>query len=261
MEHHGITKLRKNGVLAMDTLITLSPDVFRNGDENNEIDPELVERFVQGATEWLDQRFYKGRVISMVLHMDESNPHIHATVLPLDKNRKGKMGLNARKMFTSTTLSDMQRDYYAHMQKLFPGLRSPKHGSKATHKKIRHHYEELNRDKDELRKRQLQLYELELEEARKSEIRKFLEKWIPGMTSNVERLSELRELVATMHQALLSKVDKLVSEHHQDIGAVEEFAGEDADFEDKLKMTALKNDLEGMMTSPPAKDDGKPGKP
>ena len=69
-------KLRRNGVLALEYLISLRPNTTV---DINGYFPEVVE--------WLED--YLGcPIISAVVHLDESSPHIHVIILPL---RNGRM--------------------------------------------------------------------------------------------------------------------------------------------------------------------------
>ena len=69
-------KLRSNGVLALEYLISLRSDTA----------VEIDEYFPQ-VVDWLED--YLGcPIISAVVHLDEGNPHMHAIVLPL---RNGRM--------------------------------------------------------------------------------------------------------------------------------------------------------------------------
>ena len=69
-------KLRRNGVLALEYLISLRPNTTV---DINGYFPEVIE--------WLDD--YLGcPIISAVVHLDEGAPHMHVVVLPL---RHGRM--------------------------------------------------------------------------------------------------------------------------------------------------------------------------
>jgi len=118
----------------MDCILSLSNGAFKN--EGN------IEEFHKSAKTFLEKTF-KGRCVSAVIHLDETTPHIHAIILPLDK-KDGKWKLNARKLFSKTTLSDYQKKYYNHMKNVFPKLNPPLHGRKACHNSIKHYYNSIN---------------------------------------------------------------------------------------------------------------------
>lgn len=127
-------KPRKNAVLAMDCILSLSNEAFESKSD--------IDKFCRAAKLFLKDTF-KGRCISAVLHLDETTPHIHAMILPL--NRKvDKWTLNARDIFSKTKLSRYQKSYYSHMKKEFPKLCPPKYGSKSKHKDIKKIYYKIN---------------------------------------------------------------------------------------------------------------------
>lgn len=69
-------KLRRNGVLALEYVVSLRP--------NNVID---INGYFPAVIEWLED--YLGcPIISAVVHLDEASPHMHVIVLPL---RNGRM--------------------------------------------------------------------------------------------------------------------------------------------------------------------------
>jgi hypothetical protein len=69
-------KLRRNGVLALEYLVSLRP--------NTVVD---INGYFPAVIEWLED--YLGcPIISAVVHLDEANPHMHVIVLPL---RNGRM--------------------------------------------------------------------------------------------------------------------------------------------------------------------------
>ncbi|WP_409934266.1 MobV family relaxase [Vibrio jasicida] len=127
-------KPRKNAVLAMDCILSLSNEIFQSEDD--------IEKFKEASTEFLDKKF-KGRCVSAVLHLDESTPHIHAMILPLDKKGE-KWKLNARELFSKTNLSRYQKEYFEHMKLTFPKLSPPNFGSKAKHQKVSAYYQRIN---------------------------------------------------------------------------------------------------------------------
>ncbi|NOH33657.1 MobV family relaxase [Vibrio chagasii] len=128
-------KPRKNAVLAMDCILSLSNEIFQSEDD--------IEKFKEASTDFLDKKF-KGRCVSAVLHLDESTPHIHAMILPLDKKGE-KWNLNARKIFSKTNLSRYQKEYFEHMKLAFPKLSPPNFGSKAQHVDISKYYNKLKK--------------------------------------------------------------------------------------------------------------------
>ena len=127
-------KPRKNAVLAMDCILSLSNDAFTC--------KAHINKFCEASKDFLEKTF-KGRCISAVIHLDETTPHIHAIILPLEK-KNGKWKLNARNMFGKANLSQYQKDYYSYMKSSFPKLTPPLHGRKANHESIRNYYNSIS---------------------------------------------------------------------------------------------------------------------
>jgi hypothetical protein len=142
LKHFNVTP-RKNAVLAMDGLITLSPEALKSDAD--------VKKFANEATKFLKAKFGK-RCVSAVLHMDETSPHIHFTTVPIEKCPKKGFKLNARDQFSKSTLAQMQKDVFSHMHKAFPKLTPPMHGNKADHKKLKAFYNELDAEVDKIKK-------------------------------------------------------------------------------------------------------------
>lgn len=83
--------LRKNGVLAVEMVLTAGADWF-------DADPARAEAFTDRAIECLQDR-YGDRLVSVDLHMDEAAPHVHAVIVPLETKAGGKVKLNCRGEF------------------------------------------------------------------------------------------------------------------------------------------------------------------
>lgn len=123
IEAKGI-KPRVDAVLAIEHLLTASPEYFRPGrpDVYGQFDHEPVDAWLKCQGEWLTKR-YGDRLVSAVLHLDEATPHIHAVVVPgelkLDRRRKPPAevwGLNARGLVgNAQKLRELQDDYAAAM--------------------------------------------------------------------------------------------------------------------------------------------------
>lgn len=132
---------RKNAVLAIDGLVTLSPELFKT--KGN------LVKWGNQTHKWLKEQFGEN-LVSAVVHRDESNPHMHFTVVPVDEKADGRRVLNARDMFDKWQLSDMQRSYNEAMRGCIENVQAPKHGSKARHTTISQFYDVLNNEQDEL---------------------------------------------------------------------------------------------------------------
>jgi hypothetical protein len=117
-------KVRKNGVLAMEHLLTASPEYFRPSDPSKSGTYDIARMEAWAA--------------KAVLHLDESTPHIHAIVVP--KRADGK--LDAAKLFGPEQLRNLQDDYAEKMKPL--GLQRGIEGSRAKHERIKTFYGRVN---------------------------------------------------------------------------------------------------------------------
>lgn len=75
-------KLRKNGVLAYEAILSASAAFFERGDEQER--RERLDRWIAEQVKWALGRYGVLRVVSMVLHVDELVPHVHLVLLPLE---------------------------------------------------------------------------------------------------------------------------------------------------------------------------------
>ena len=66
--------IQKNSIVAIDCLMTASPEFWTS--EKKE------KQFIENSEKYLIETFGKENIMSMVLHKDETSPHIHAIVCP-----------------------------------------------------------------------------------------------------------------------------------------------------------------------------------
>ena len=144
-QHIGDQTIRKNAVLAVEFLLTASPEYFRPDDPGKAgyYEQQRLEDFQQKACEWLLNR-YGDRIVRAELHLDESTPHIHAYMVPLDE--KGKLNCRALLGGSRYRLSELQDDFALAMKPL--GLERGIKGSRAKHTKVRKYYAAVNQSPD-----------------------------------------------------------------------------------------------------------------
>jgi len=153
----GITKLRKNGVLAYEVLFTFSHDskekMLNMTNSKGEV---ALDRWCNDTIDFLNKKFNKKNVVNVVLHLDEATPHIHAIIVP---EYDGK--LNARH-FTGgkNKMRKMQDEYFGCLKSAFSKLlRRGKKGSKAKHISIQQFYANGPAIIDELEQENIELKE------------------------------------------------------------------------------------------------------
>jgi hypothetical protein len=116
-------RLRKNGVIAYEAVMTASPAFFSAGDAEQQ-DRRLRE-WKRAQVSFAIERWGSHRVASMVLHLDEKTPHIHIVIVPLDvksdrrrTDRSVRWGLNGRTISGPGQFDRMQDDYATAMADL-----------------------------------------------------------------------------------------------------------------------------------------------
>ncbi len=155
LKEAGIEKIRKNGVIAVDFVLTASPEYFRpdNPDKAGYWDNEKLEKWKEKTVDFLKQEYGKN-MVSAILHLDEATPHIHAYMVPI--NEKGR--LTARDFFGGKEkMIALQDKYHEQVQAL--GLERGERGSKAKHTSIRQYYSRTNAPGAEAPKYDASLYE------------------------------------------------------------------------------------------------------
>jgi hypothetical protein len=126
-------KHRKDAVLAIEYLVTASPEVMHAKDRAQQ------DAYFRDSLKWLQDRHGAQNVVYAGIHRDETTPHMYAYVVP----RVGEK-LNCRQFLGgSKALSDMQTDFAQQVgvkNELERGLQ----GSRARHTTIAQYYGRVN---------------------------------------------------------------------------------------------------------------------
>jgi len=137
-DHIKDVKMRKNGVLARELLMTASPDFFKN------MMPGELEKWKTDNIDFLEKTFGDNCVYA-TLHLDESTPHIHALIVPKIKNKKGEYILSNKHYFNGIEAYREFQDHYSEkMKEHFKILNRGIRFSKAKHLTIRQYYTLIN---------------------------------------------------------------------------------------------------------------------
>jgi Plasmid recombination enzyme. len=148
-------KIGKNQVRAIRVLLTGSPDDMKRIEQGG-----LIDNWCSDNLQWLKETFGKDNLVSAVLHLDETTPHIHATVVPIvtgERRKKSTEKNDGRKRYrkkdTSVTrlcaddvmsrvrLKEYQNSYACSMADY--GLMRGVEGSEAKHVKTSQYYRDL----------------------------------------------------------------------------------------------------------------------
>ena len=131
---------KHSAVLAFEMTLSASPEYFRpdNPGAAGEWQMDKLEAWEQLSAQWLKDS-YGDNLIRATFHRDESTPHIHAVIVPL--NEKGH--INAKTYIGGREkLAALQDSYAKAMQPL--GLSRGIRGSRVQHERIQDYYKSVN---------------------------------------------------------------------------------------------------------------------
>lgn len=132
-------KTRKNSVLVMEGVLSLSNEFFNSN--------ERIKQFVENGSRWIKKEF-GDNVLNITAHFDEQTPHLHFHIIPI--NEKGR--LSAFDLFNKNTLPQFQKSYCDFMNENIIDVNfSYKAGSKAKHTDIKEYYSMVNEKTSELK--------------------------------------------------------------------------------------------------------------
>lgn len=101
--------------------------VTSDGGYFNKLSPKEQERFFAESTQFFVERYGEENIISAVVHMDESTPHLHLNLIPVIDGR-----LCGKRLFDRKALYNLQTDLYEAVGKKW-NLQRGKEGSQAKH--------------------------------------------------------------------------------------------------------------------------------
>ena len=188
-------RIREAGIAAGKGLITRADAVIaltvycaytHGAEEENGFTPRQWE---EATLEWLQAYFGRENVVSAMVHMDESSPHIHAIIVPITKDLR----LCAKEFTDAECLSRMHRSYAEALSGPPFYMDPPKqHVRKGAHNGIKEFYSQINEIEE------LQLPEKEAEET--------LDAYLGRLRTYVQKI-ERRQLAEKMQ--LNEKIDHL----------------------------------------------------
>lgn len=124
-------RIRKNGVIVYEAVMTASPIFFEKGDEAER--GKRLDDWVAAQMAFALGYYGAHRVVSMILHLDEKTPHVHIIVLPVaiqsDRRRKDsspRWVLAGRSISGPGKFDHLQDEYARAMEPL--GLRRGERG-------------------------------------------------------------------------------------------------------------------------------------
>ncbi len=125
--------IRKDAVLAIEYLLTASPEFFDSGSKVER--DNRLKKWSESQIDFMKKMHGEENILCMYLHLDEKTPHIEVYVTPVDP--KGK--LNCKHFLGSPAkLTALQTSYATHNANF--GLKRGQEGSRATHEEVKKFY-------------------------------------------------------------------------------------------------------------------------
>ena len=97
---------RHDAVYMVDCVISASPEYMKT------LSPDETKRFFQECTDYMCQFFGKENAVAANVHLDEGNPHLHLTHVPVTADGR----LNANSIYTRLSLKKLHGDLPEYLQ-------------------------------------------------------------------------------------------------------------------------------------------------
>ncbi len=115
------TKVRKDAVLMCSFVVGSDREFF------GRLSPSEQQQFFVDCTRFFTERYGEANIISAVVHMDETTPHLHLNLIPIANGR-----LCAKTLFDRKELQNLQSEFHSAVGKKW-NLQRGKEGSQAKH--------------------------------------------------------------------------------------------------------------------------------
>lgn len=201
---------RKNAVLAIQHVLSASPEFFDVEDPGEW--EKRCKAWCDASMEWLHQTYTSDNVVAARLHRDESTPHLHAVVVPLDEHGH----LNARHFIGGSRyrLSRLQDSYHEAVKDL--GLERGVRGSVTPHQTMKRLRGELLNHAGDARRRLSTLVRIEVpsrfmdspQEYASRQRAQVIEALTPTLTALEQRVADLSRQVERLQRKLSRQVER-----------------------------------------------------
>ena len=115
------TKVRKDAVLMCSFVVGSDREFF------GKLSPREQQQFFVDCVRFFAERYGEDNIISAVVHMDETTPHLHLNLIPIADER-----LSAKTLFGRKELQSLQTDFHAAVGRKW-NLQRGREGSQAKH--------------------------------------------------------------------------------------------------------------------------------
>ena len=180
-------KVRKDSVKFIDTIVTATPAFLA------ELSPKRLRRYFERALEFFRREVGEKNIFTAVVHMDETNPHMHLCFVPLTKDNR----LSAKEVIGGREkLVEWQDKFHNHMAEEFPEL---ERGQAALATKRKHIptwlYKQAHRLTDEMVQIQTEIENIGTFNAgkQKEKVLELLLKWYPQVNAFENKLKPYDE--------------------------------------------------------------------
>jgi hypothetical protein len=127
-------KRRKDAVLAVEYVMTASPEWFENANQKDR------EEFFSKSMEFLKNKYGEQNILTAVIHRDETTPHLSAYVVPITKDGR----LSAKEFIGGKAKMTADQTEFAKGVKHL-GLERGIEGTKTPHQSIKQFYARIDR--------------------------------------------------------------------------------------------------------------------
>jgi hypothetical protein len=211
-------KYRKDAVRAIEYIVSASPDWF---EQNSEKQSAL---YFEHAVDWFQDEFGADNVVSAVVHNDESSPHMHILVVPLDAetgrlNGKWFFGNKGVLQKRQTRFADHMSPFGVERGKADPERSHTKVSEwRAGHAKLDERQREVSQSASKLRHREISLAD---RADTLDELEKSLELRLGGLKHREAQIGE-KESALEEQNARLSILKREIEERESTLKMSEE---------------------------------------
>ena len=156
----------------------------------------LQYEFFTDCTKFFAERYGKENIISAVVHLDETTPHMHLNLMPITSDGR----LCSKQLFDKPQLQKLQTDFYEEVGKKY-GLQRGKEGSQRKHLSTAEFKAKKIIEQAEAIKQENQVYADALEEAKSGEL-----------SRNKNKLKQQAIAAVAENANLKKRLDKSMSE-------------------------------------------------
>lgn len=220
-------RVRKDSTRFVDTLITSSPEFFRD------MTYEKMVEYFQRAVDFIKSKIRPDMIFSAVVHLDEKTPHLHLCFVPLTEDNR----LTAKEILGNRVkLSKWQDEFHEFMVKFYPDI---ERGTSATLTNRKHIPSNIFKSAAKLEKMQAEIEEVlkktNLTNASKNSQKaiKLIETWVP--------------MVETF-ETKINMLSKSLQAEQKDNKALREAYKEEYDKADSrlMELVVLRNQLKSL---------------